>query len=40
MCSNEHCVVVANRDRHESMCAVMSTALLLPTETDMSLSVQ
>ena len=37
MCSNEHCiVVVANRDRHVSVCAVMSTALLLSTETDTS----
>ena len=35
MCSNEHCVVVTNRDRHVSVCAVMSTALLLSTETDM-----
>ena len=41
MCSNKHCiVVVANRDRHVSVCAVMSTALLLPTEIDMSLCVQ
>ena len=34
-------IVVANRDRHESVCTVLRTALLLlPTETDISLCVQ